>query len=334
MKKIFILSVAFALLSYVSICFAGDANTAAAKSSVSTTYNTDIMGNQIIHHDINHTPEESYKEGISRGRYKQYCNYSELFSNLTINDGLIDEMIAYPETSMAKKINAAGNIQNKSSSNNKMIFVENDHHYDEKSLNKGIKDGMAEYEHELLHDTENGSLLTIEQHFNMGLTYINSKNFENALLHFNVIVKNGGESNPYYYKAIWYNAYSNMNIKYNERIALKVLITYFNHFDKEIKADSIFYAGKLLVDISWNNENMSKKYYEKAVLLLSSWTNKYEKNKNYLEALLKLATAQEKIKEYGAAYNTYKKIVRLFPNSTIAKEAEKRMEYLAVYFPY
>jgi len=338
MKKLLPAFVALMTLSNASVSFAeGNTHAGAAKSSTSTTHGTDLTGNDITHHDIYHTPEESYKEGLTRGRYHQYLLYYDLFSELSIDDSLLDELIANPAGAAAKKSGRPArpnDAKSKSAVNGRFSYIENDHHYDEASLNRGMKDGMADYERKLLHDPRTGEFLTSAQHFNMGLEAVAAGKFETALLRFNIVIKTGGENDPYYKKALWYNAFANMNIEYRGRIALTSLITNFKKFDTEVKIDSLFYIGNLLVDNRWPDKATAEKYHKKAVTLLSKWTAGCEKNKNYQQALLKLGMGQEKIEDYNGAYHTYKKILAAFPNSTTAKFAEERMAYISIYFPY
>jgi len=297
--------------------------------------------------------ENGVKEGISRfnSKYYNYNYTSEELSNLIkkINiggRGVIDEI----ETVSNKKSEKFGPAHHGNNPNYTMGFNDgiikgrydgrNDGERDGSKVtypaafDRGFVEGTRRADINVHYDST-GKLLTIEDQYAIAMEAFSRGDYNKATFRFNVILVEEPINGQFRNKAFWYAGLAKMNNGEKET-ALSIFIVYNLQFPETMKEETTLNIAKLLMEIKTGGfiGIGSTKHFDKAKCILEWWISSFESSKQLPEAYFKLGECYEKLKDTNNAVLTYKKIVDIYPGTTIAEDAKKRIKAISSWWPW
>lgn len=201
------------------------------------------------------------------------------------------------------------------------------------AYNKGYQDGYKQADI-IAHGDQ--KKYTFEEQFKFGLEALSRNDYWTALFRFNLILIEEPTNNSQFKTgAFWYAGYTKMLMKEYD-IALAIFILHYLNNPNVLTEDTIFNIGSLLLEVKTGGflGIGATKYYDKAKEILLWWINKYPNSKKMPEAYLKLGMCYEKLKDKENAISIYQKVINLYPNTTFADEAQKRIKSLNSWLPW
>jgi tetratricopeptide (TPR) repeat protein/predicted RNA-binding Zn-ribbon protein involved in translation (DUF1610 family) len=176
---------------------------------------------------------------------------------------------------------------------------------------------------------------TIEEQFGFGCAALNTGDYWTALFRFNLILIEEPVNGPFRNKAFWYAGYTKMLQKEHDT-ALAIFIIFNLNFPETLKEDTMLNIASLLLEVKTGGfiGIGSTKHYDKAKNILDWWVASFPGSQKYPEALFTLGKCYEKLKDTNSAVLTYKKIADMYPNTTMAEDAKKRIKAISSWWPW
>ncbi len=176
---------------------------------------------------------------------------------------------------------------------------------------------------------------TIEEQFGFGCEALNRGDYSTAIFRFNLILIEEPINGPFRNKAFWYAGLTKMRQK-DYDTALSIFIIYNNNFPQTLKEDTTLNIAALLLEVKTGGfiGIGTTKHYDKAKNMLNWWVCSFPQSQRLPEAYFTLGKCYEKLKDTNNAVLTYKKIADMYPNTTIAEDAKKRIKAISSWWPW
>jgi len=354
------------LFSGYSAALADGVNSTANSTQPSRLKASSILNNNNHDHHIQYSYDYSYKEGWKRGSnavYNRYANFirkcgvgnvdtfEALLAKLNFEgsaavedeaagskletNGQLPEIILDGSSKIEKRLCDLLNMT-PGKREEKPAAQRSHNHYDynKSGLDKGIADGKKDM-YKKLHTDTNGVALTDEGQFALGMYAYNEKKYDQAMLRFNLILLESKDNGELFQQTIWISGYTRM-ITNDCAPALIFFILSMVDYPDTNKEETMFYVASLLKDVKAGGilGFATHRYYQKAKSMFAWWTEVYPNSKFHAEGLFKLGQCCELQKDKGGAAEAYKKLIKMYPNTTLAQDAEKRLKALASLWPW
>ncbi|HOD41053.1 MAG TPA: tetratricopeptide repeat protein [Candidatus Wallbacteria bacterium] len=176
---------------------------------------------------------------------------------------------------------------------------------------------------------------TFEEQFGFGCAALNTGDYWTALFRFNLILVEEPANGPFRNKAFWYAGYTKMKQKEHDA-ALAIFIIFNLNFPETLKEETTLNIASLLLEVKTGGfiGIGSTKYYDKAKNMLDWWIASFPNSQRLPEAYFTLGNCYEKLKDTNNAVLTYKKVADLYPNTSIAEDAKKRIKAISSWWPW
>lgn len=176
---------------------------------------------------------------------------------------------------------------------------------------------------------------TFEEQFGFGCAALNTGDYWTALFRFNLILVEEPVNGPFRNKAFWYAGYTKM-LQKDHDTALAIFIIFNQNFPETLKEDTMLNIASLLLEVKTGGfiGIGSTKHYDKAKNILDWWIASFPGSQKFPEALFTLGKCYEKLKDTNSAVLTYKKIADMYPNTTLAEDAKKRIKAISSWWPW